>query len=287
MDNNQNTTNISNVVTAKQSPHTSQENIKNNLEKQSPVQENTESKKKTQTVIMLLLILIAGLLFFISYLYSVHQKEIANLEFKCTPVSTSGTEKELDLNSTIVQDLYSKVKTNIREDLANPELNAEMRLYLAYRQMPTEKIYESNCNLYNDTKMEPYTCKETLEFTPTAFKEEDLTLEIKKLFGEDTTFQHNDIQLGITCLGGYQYIAERGEYVQGRCTQLAAIVFKADKKLIKATSRESTITLYESVKYYSTSGATIPEKLTSGTYKYTFKLDMNYNYIYINKELEI
>lgn len=292
MNSNQNTMNNipisdSNTVAGSQLTNTNQEIPKDNQKIQLPQQEKIKSKKEKPIVTILLLVVIAGLLFFISYLYSNHQNEIAKLKYECTPISTSGIEKELNLDSTIVQDLYSKVKTNIREDLANSELNDEMKLYLAYRQMPTEKIYESNCNLYNNAKMEPYTCKETLEFTPLAFKEENLTLEVKKLFGESTNLQHDDIQLGISCIGGYQYIAERGEYVQGKCPQIENVVFRADKKLIKATSQESTITLYESVKYSATSGKELPEKLVSGTYKYTFRLDMNYNYIYVNKELEI
>ena len=54
----------------------------------------------------------------------------------------------------------------------------------------------------------------------------------------------------------------------------------------KALSRESTITLYERVKYLGSEGQKLPEKLISGTYKYTFKLDTNYNYVLISKELE-
>ncbi len=244
-------------------------------------------KKKKPTLIILLLLIIASLCFYNYYSYTLHERELAHLKDECTPVSTSGETKELDINSTIVQDLYSKVKTNIREDLANFDLNDEMKLYLAYREIPTSKIYDSNCNYFNDAKMPSYTCKDTSEFTPKAFKQEDLTLEVKKLFGESTEIAHNDIQLGITCLGGYQYIADRGEYVSGECSQLSATTFKADKELIKATSTESQITIYEKVRYYGSEGKTVPEKLISGTYRYTFKLDMNYNYIYISKELEV
>lgn len=289
MNNNQNIDNntvASNSTTLQNNQNTTANNsneVKNQNKEQATGPNKQKKEQKTKpTLVIFLLIIIAGLFFFISYLYSNHQKEIANLKWQCTPVSTTKEIKNLDLDSTIVQDLYSKVKTSIREDIANPELNDEMKLYLAYRQMPTKKIYESNCNLFNDAKMEPYVCKETLEFTPTAFKEEDLALEVKKLFGETTNLQHNNIQLGATCLGGYQYIAERGEYVQGECPQIEATIFRADKKLVKATSQESTIVLYENVKYIGS----VPETLISGTYKHTFRLDRNYNYVYISKEIE-
>lgn len=247
------------------------------------VKPKVKAKKPYLTV--LLLLVISGLCFTIYYINNLHQQEIDKLNYECTPVSTSGETKELDLTSTIVQDLYSKVKTNIREDLANIELNDEMKLYLAYRQVPTSKIYSSNCNYYNDTKMYGYSCQEALEFTPTAFNEDDLLIEVKKLFGETTVLNHDDIQLGNSCIGGYQYIADRGEYVEGECSQLATTTFKVDKTLEKATSTESTIVLYEKVKYYGAEGKELPEKLVSGTYKYTFRLDSNYNYAYISKEL--
>lgn len=252
-----------------------------------PLKNDNSKKNKIPFITILLLLVIAGLCFYIYYNYRFHEKEIARLKYECTPVSTLGETKELDLNSTIVQDLYSKVKTNIREDLANFELNDEMKLYLAYRQIPANKIYDSNCNYFSDTKMPPYTCKETAEFTPKAFKQEELMLESKKLFGESTQIPYDDIQLGLTCLGGYQYIADRGEFVSGNCIQQTTTTFKVDKELIRATSTESTISLYEKVKYYGTEGKNPPEKLISGTYKYTFRLDVNYNYIYISKELEM
>lgn len=259
----------------------------NNIEKNN-LSQNTEQKPRKNSSLMtiIFLLIIAGFCFYTYYTYNLHQQEIETLKESCSPVSTSGETKKLDLDATIVKDLYAKVKTNIREDLANMELNAEMKLYLAARQIPASKIYSSNCNYFNNAKMSLYTCKESADFTPQAFKEEELALEYKKLFGENSEFNHNDIQLGMTCLGGYQYIAERGEYVSGNCTQISTTVYRANKELINATSTESTIILYENVKYYGTEGKELPEKLISGTYKYTFKLDSNYNYVYLSKELE-
>ena len=46
------------------------------------------------------------------------------------------------------------------------------------------------------------------------------------------------------------------------------------------------MTLREEVKYYTVEGIDVPEKLKSGTYVYTFKLDTNYNYVYISKTLQ-
>lgn len=247
---------------------------------------NEKKKKKNKGVRFLLFVILllfgAG-----AYMWYYHQQEMARMIEKCTPVSTTDEAKKLDLNSTIVRDLYSKVYTNIREDLAQSELNDELKLYLAYRQIPVSSFYDSNCNLFTTAGIEPFVCEETASFTPKAFKKETLQLEVKKLFGEDVNISDQNIQLGNSCAGGYQYIAERGEYVQGLCKTNAANMYRADKKLIGATSRESVIVLKESVKYYGSEGVGLPARLSSGVYEYTFKLDVNYNYVYVSKTLAV
>lgn len=249
-----------------------------------PKKEKTKKKKNYLARFFFFIIVILGA--YVFYLINVHQLEIAKLNEACTPVSTTKETKELDLDSTIVQDLYSKVSTNIREDIISTTLDDKMKLYLAYRQIPSKKMYESNCNLFSNTSMEPYTCIESLTFVPKAFKEETLQVELKKLFGEQTNIANANIQLGSSCIGGYQYIVQRGEYVEGYCQNESYTQYKATKKLVKATSKQSIITLTEEVQYKGTETEAPPEHLKSGTYIYTFKLDTNYNYVYISKELE-
>lgn len=244
-------------------------------------------KKKKNKGIKFLLFVILLLIGAIVFLWKYHEQEIALMVEKCTPVSTTSESKKLDLNSTIVQDLYSKVYTNIREDLGQSELNDELKLYLAYRQIPISSFYDSNCNLFTNAGIEPFVCEESASFTPKAFKKETLQLEVKKLFGEDVNIPDQNIQLGNSCAGGYQYIAERGEYVQGLCKTNAANMYRVDKKLIGATSRESVVVLKESVKYYGSEGVGLPDRLASGVYEYTFKLDVNYNYVYVSKALVV
>ena len=159
-----------------------------------------------------------------------------------------------------------------------------MKLYLAYRQIPVSKIYDSNCNSFVDGKMISFTCHERIDFVPRAFKEDTLTMELKKLFGDNIVISHDDIQLSTSCLGGFQYIAERREYVEGECSAYPTTSFKAEKELIRAESTEKEIILYETVKYFGTEGKEYPANFKNGTYKYIFRLDVNYNYIYISKE---
>ncbi len=258
-----------------------QPQVQTQIVNSSPTQVPKQKKSHGKTfLIIILFLIIIGLGF---YIYTDYQKDLAT---KCSPlVQNTKEKKNLDLNSTIVQDLYNKVKTTVREDVASNELNDKMKLYLAFRQIPESKIYDSNCNLFDNAIMQSVTCEKSLEFSPRAFKEETLKLELKKLFGEDTNIENANIQLGNSCFGGYQYIAERGEYVEGYCKEVNTTLYNVDKKLIEATVFNDTITLKEKVRYYSSEGINT-ERLKNGTYVYTFKLDNNYNYAYISKTIE-
>ncbi len=270
------------VVSAPTAPS---EVVQPTVETVNEVGKKVKQKKPKNKLASFLLFIVVLLGAACGGLWYYHQQQMNLMRVKCTPVSTSGEAKELDLNSTIVKDLYGKVSTTIREDLACTELNDEMKLYLAFRQIANSDLYESNCNKFSSISMEPFKCEVTATFTPKAFKEDIIQVELKKLFGDDTNITHQNVQLGNTCIGGYQYIQERGEYVQGQCGSTNATLYRVEKELIGATSTESTIVLTEKVKYYGAESLKLPDRLVSGTYKYTFRLDMNYNYIYVSKEL--
>lgn len=255
---------------------------------QNSVTDNGSSTNKTRTgkkfnLIPLLLLIIVGLAAYVFYSSNNYKSQIENLNYNCTPITASKEEIKLDLNSTIVKDLYNKVKTNIREDLAQPEFNDNMRLYLAYRQILETDKYDSNCNLFDNLKMEPYTCEVTPTFRPKAFKEETLVQKVKELYGENSNIELSNIKLGTACIGGYQYIPSRGEFVQGLCTQQTATSYKVTKTLKEATSTRTTIVLIEEVKYHENEKMALPGYLKSGIYYYTFRLDMNYNYVLVSK----
>lgn len=247
--------------------------------------EKPPQPKKKGSLVPFLLLIIVGLGFYSYYVTKSKNETINQISYNCTPI-TSQKEKELNINSTLVQDLYNKVYTSIREDYANPYLNEEMKLYLAYRQITEKEKYDSNCNLFSATSMEPYTCSETASYKPKAFKEETLIREYRKLFGENTYFTLNNIQLGNTCVVGYQYIKERGEYVEGYCNKKTATSYKVNKTITRAITTGNTIVITEDVKYKANEELDLPSYLKSGTYRYTFRLDMNYNYILISKTYE-
>ena len=245
-----------------------------------------DNKKNKNSLLPILLIVIAFLGIYIFYSSNSHKNQIAQLTYNCTPVTSSEKDIELDLESNLVKDLYSKVYTNMREDYASNDFNDEMKLYLAYRQIPNYELYPSNCNLFSSTAMEPFKCDPNSTEVSYAFKVETLQREIKKLFGEKTEIPLKNIQLKLSCIGGYQYIPSRGEYVQGFCPKNSTVPFKVEKKLLSAISNRNTIVLKEEVHYKQSEKLALPDYLKSGIYYYTFRLDMTYHYVLVSKRYE-
>ena len=229
-------------------------------------------KKKKSILPTLLFLIIVGLGVFTYYTKTTSDRMIKELQYKCSPITESKEEIALDINSTLVQDLYSKVKTSMREDYAQPEWDDTMKIYLAFRQMPDHEMYDSHCNMFSRGNK--------------AFRPDSLRLQWKKLFGENTPMPLINIKLRNSCIGGFEYIPERDEYVEGFCKEPAANSFKVTKKLEEAVSSNNTIILKEEVEYRANEKMPLPSYLVSGTYYYTFKLDMNYNYILISKKYD-
>ena len=259
------------------------------VEQAPVVEEKKEKKEKVKKpannlarFFFLIILLLCGGCF---YLWTYHQNQMNLMNEKCTPISTKGEEKELELSSNIVKDLYSLVKTDLKEDIGQSELNDELKLYLAFRQVSHNEFCDSHCKSFTNAGIEPFTCEESSTFVPKAVKASVVEVEYRKLFGFDASVPHGNVQLGNTCVGGYQYIESRGEYVQGNCGNEGATFFQVDKELTSAYSKGSTIALRERVKYYGSEGLEVPDRLVSGTYEYLFKLDMNYNYVYVSKTL--
>lgn len=248
----------------------------------APVVEQVVPKRRL-SLTPLFLIIIVALIGYIIYTKNDAANELNELKYQNIVTNTNGEKVELDKKSTLIQDLYTKVATTVREDMANPNLDDEMKRYLAYRQINSNMIYESQCNLFDQNKIYSYKCDDK-EFKPNAFKEETLDLEIKKIFGENSEVEKGNIQLGRQCIGGYEYIAERGEYVQGQCLENKAIVISAKKEIVSAYRINDQIVIEEETKYISGNKGDIPETLKDGIYIYTFKLDTNLNYAYISKD---
>ena len=250
------------------------------------VEEEKPKKKKKGKLSGILFILLVLLGSYTFYLYQSSNRTISELRYQCSPVSESKEAIYLDVNSTLVQDLYQTVLTTAREDYSQPEWNNQMRLYLAYRQIPDYQKYDSNCNYFDPGKMEPYTCEVSSTFIPKAFKVETLEREWKKLYGDATPMPKINVKLNNTCTGGFEYVPEREEYVEGFCGKNIAISINVKKKLESATYSNNMIVIKEHVEYSATEDMQIPSYLKNGDYYYTFRLDMNYHYILMNKSYD-
>ena len=261
---------------------TPKEEVKQEVEETTTIE---KPKKKKNIIARLFFLVILGLIGYIVFQDKLYTEFRDRLTSRCTPVSTIKEEKELDVNSTFVQGLYRKVKTSVVEDLVESELNLNMKLYLAYRQIPQASFFKSTCDGFDPAGMVPYTCDNN-SFEPYVFKKEDLKIQFERLFGEDEPFTYGNIQIGKGCIGGYEYVESRGEYVQGTCKESTTTTYKVKKDLTKAISKQSTIYLKEDVRYSASEVGTLPSHLRNGTYTYVFKLDKNYNYIYLGKYLE-
>lgn len=238
-------------------------------------------KVSNKATIFLLLVIIC--LFGACYYFNKEKNDTINYyKNEYSPIN-SKEEVKLDVDSVLVQSLYNKIKTDVLEDVANPNFDDNLKRYLSYRNLTTDDIYASNCNLFKTSEMRFFKCDDKT-FTPNAFKEETLIRKYKEIFGEEYVIPHGSIQLGTTCIGGYEYIAERKEYVQGKCTRVDKDLVDVEKTIDSATSTEDIIKINELVRYYK-AGGDIPNYLKNGMYTYTFKLDKNYNYIFVNKEL--
>ena len=95
-----------------------------------PITNPPKEKKKKNILVPILLLLLLILGGYTVYSSKNYQNTISIIKNKCSPVK-EGKETKLDINSELVQELYKKVSTNIREDIANSEFNDNMKIYLA------------------------------------------------------------------------------------------------------------------------------------------------------------
>lgn len=250
------------------------------VEEAPPVK--VKPKKSALAPFLFLAVLIMG--GYIYYAQTTHASVVNSLRGSCAIPNSPSGEVKLDVNSTLVQSLYHKVATNIREDLAEPNFNNSMKLYLAYRLISdSDKNDTNNCNFFDTQKMEPYTCEVSTKFVPKTIQVELMQLKIKELFGEQNNVELGNIQLGNSCIVGYEYIPDRGQFVQGYCDRDNAVFFTVDKTVTEAVRNHNKIVITEEVKYHEGEKLSVPEYLKSGLYYYTFQLDSNNNYIFVSK----
>ena len=147
--------------------------------------------KKVRNNATVFLLLVIACLFGACYYFNKEKNDTINYYKNIySPINTK-EEVKLEVNSTLVLSLYNRVSTSVLEDIANPNFDDNLKRYLAYRNLSTDVIYSSNCNLFNVGSMKYFTCNDK-SYVPNAFKEEssenDFVLnnyEIAELFGQE------------------------------------------------------------------------------------------------------
>ncbi len=269
------------AVQAPVDPNAQSQQVQAPANNQGQVQQAVQSKKKSHLGLVLSILIILGLC---GACYMLYQKSVDTETFykhKYSPIN-KGEEVKLDINSTLVQDLYHRFETTEKEDYYGRDLNDnKYKLYIALRNISYNDYISSNCNLFDDSAMPFTTCPKG--FTPKAIDQEVLFNKLKVLYGDNHNIPIVNIQLGNSCLGSFQYVKRRKQFVEGKCHSEAKSMINVEKELLSAVSNGPNIYLREKVRYFTTTVA-VPKYLKNGIYKYTFRLDENFNYVFENKE---
>lgn len=243
-----------------------------------------KEKSSNKILIILLFILVLGLVGYITY-DKVLKKNVD------TPVEEKKeegqkTEENSVVDQELVQDLYSLVKTEIDEE-KDYVLNDQMKLYLAYRQIPISEVYNTHCSGFEASF--PFVCETTsslASFQPRGFKSASLQKQLKKLFGKNTSIANQPIKgegaFGLSTY--YDYVAARDEYVQGENRGGGMDPTVVTKTLVNSYKKDQSIYLEETVKYTTQDGSQVSDNYSKhdGTYQYQFNLEDGH-YIYVSK----
>lgn len=211
------------------------------------------------------------------------EKESVNNSIK---EENSGQQKNLSVDSFLVQNLYRKVTTNKgEEETSGYQLDDMMKLYLAYRQVPRSNFFQTNCDGYQGTKA--YACNPQMGI-PYGVNASSIQEQVKELFGENVVIPNQSITRStFNVLGVYvEYIPSRDIYLIGSNVGGGTDDVSLTKTLTSAYIKDAILYLEEDVNYtQSTISSEASNYYTkyNGKYRYQFKMEDG-RYIYINKE---
>ena len=128
-------------------------------EKKEPSIVYKKVSNKATPLLLIVILLLAGACF---YWYKTDASRRDYYENHYSPIN-SGDTIELELDSPLVTQLYTMVRTTATEDFGNPNFDNNLKRYLAYRNLSHNSFYESNCNLF-DNSMVNFACFEDDSF---------------------------------------------------------------------------------------------------------------------------
>lgn len=202
--------------------------------------------------------------------------------------------EELNLNTQLVQTLYSYVKMEesylagvtyigIFEDknkVLASELSQEIKNYLGYRQLNNKRYIECPQNLLDQSRCSSYEKGFPIsEYNNTwtyAFGEEELKRNVELIFGKGS-YQAGDFK-GCEEHGLCAYDSETQKYYDTDCG-CGGVGWYPETELKSAKKVENKIELYEYVKN------DFDNQLDEYNIKYTFNLNEDGNYYFESVEL--
>lgn len=260
-----------------------------------------DSNKGLNIVVILLIFVIIGMVVYMLYdkgllnKFTDNQKEENNTSEE---VETA-KEEELDVNGSLVQQLYRNIMTydlvsidilnSIRENgfIKASDITSEQKNYFAYRQVAISDIKSDLCsnyeNLFSQNENLRYGCSGEYyvgmpSYTSTSYIQEDILKQsVEKIFGKDS-YQRVDY-FPIALSAGYVYDQATSRYVLGSYpgggtgpiptfTLVSAKKIGDEIKIIENAKLEQDGYLDESM-------------LFNVNIEYTFKLEDN-NYIFVS-----
>ena len=87
------------------------------------------NKSKKSILAILLIFVIIGLSVYIYYTDTMYKNQINEIKYSCTPLASQSELTQLNIESDTVKKLYSIISTNIEEDLADNQLDEQMKFF--------------------------------------------------------------------------------------------------------------------------------------------------------------
>ena len=268
------------------------------------MEENKKSKKGLVVVIVLLILIILGLVGYICYdkgLIFKTEKEVVKKEKKVK-------ERELSVDSTLVQTLYNEVTTGQTEgwyvfwmygnlnngddtkDFFSDKADENIKMQIVAHNIDKSKlVYDVDCaglpNEVNDVGMNVCRWNSLVgtNDSETHFTKKYIESIYKKIYGSDAKLDtsapvYMDVYHGVN----YKYIPEKDAYYEYRIETGGTTGPGGYKvQLEKAIKKGSTIKLYEKVAKYGENN-----KAEEFTFVYTFEKDKKDIYKYVSRVKE-
>ncbi|MBO5138250.1 MAG: hypothetical protein J6B89_01250 [Bacilli bacterium] len=263
-----------------------------------------ETKKENRSIIVLTIILLLGLLGTSGYI--IYDKVLKNqssttIEEKNKKDNINindndkNTEKNLDINSPGVQELYSKVSSNRdghfstawmwpqQDKIIANELDEASKMKLVYINVKKDRMSSLNCSTIVPQSIDQkFMACPSGESNSIIYSIDKAEIEriYKDIFGKNATLDTSvNIETHEISVEKYSYVPSIDKYVLYTFAGGGTIGKSTTKTLTKATKIGDEIKIYEELTNFD-----LDEKIGTEQYVYTFKLEDDIHYYFYSRE---